>query len=359
MIVFVYGTSAEAIKIAPLARRLETLGIPYEQWLTMFHGDSLLSSVKRLGFTTPDHVIPNGNGGKSIGSPWQTVKWLFSTLFWIIRHRSNIKKRLGKNSIIIVHGDTLTTVLGTVYAKFLGLPSAHVEAGLRSGNWRHPFPEELDRRIAGHLATIHYVPSLDAVENLSTKTNVVYTHGNTVIDAVLDVESSKPFDSEKYGVCLLHRFEFLGNEALVRQTLSTIAEHTTIPIRVYLDDYSSSMMAATIDELDSVNLLPQRKLPYSEFIQTLQHADFVLTDSGGIQAECALLGLPTLIHRKATEQHEGVGENILLSMWNMATLEDFLANYVTYKRNKQVPAISPTQVILDDLGSRGYLVGKA
>ena len=358
MIVFVFGTSAEAIKIAPLARRLEALGIPYEQWLTMFHGESLLSSVKRLGFTTPDHVIPNGNGGKSIGSPWRTIKWLFSTFFWIILNRRNLKKRLGKNSIIIVHGDTLTTVMGTVFAKFLGLPSAHVEAGLRSGNWRHPFPEELDRRIAGQLATIHYVPSLEAVQNLSKKPNVVYTHGNTVLDAVLDVESSKPSDSEKYGVCLLHRFEFLGNEALVRQTLSTIAEYTTIPIRVYLDDYSGSMMAATINELDSDNLLPQRKLPYSEFIQTLQHADFVLTDSGGIQAECALLGLPTLIHRKATEQHEGVGENILLSMWNMATIQHFLSNYELYKRNKQQPEISPTQVILDDLRSRGYLVAK-
>jgi UDP-N-acetylglucosamine 2-epimerase (non-hydrolysing) len=249
--------------------------------------------------------------------------------------------------------------MGTVYAKFLRLPSAHVEAGLRSGNWRHPFPEELDRRIAGHLASIHYVPSLDAVENLSKKSNVIFTFGNTVIDAVLDVESSKHSESEKYGVCLLHRFEFLGNEPLVRQTLSTIAEFSTIPIRVYLDDYSGSMMAEALKELDSDHLLPQRKLPYSEFIQTLQHADFVLTDSGGIQAECALLGLPTLIHRKATEQHEGVGENLLLSMWNMATVEDFLSNYESYKRNKQVPTISPSQVIFDDLQSRGYLAGEA
>lgn len=358
MIVFVYGTSAEAIKIAPLARRLEKLGVPYEQWLTMFHGESLIPSIKRLGFTNPDYIIPNGNKGKSIGSPWQTVKWIFSTFFWLLRNRTNLKNRLGKDSILIVHGDTLTTVMGTVYAKLLGLPSAHIEAGLRSGNWRHPFPEELDRRIAGQLATIHYVPSIEAKNNLSKKKNVVFTHGNTVIDAVLDVEASERPETEKFGVCLLHRFEFLGNDALVEQTLTTIAQSATVPIRIYLDDYSGSMMASVINGLNSQKLFPQPKLPYADFIQTIQHAEFVLTDSGGIQAECALLGLPTLIHRKATEQLEGVGENILLSKWEMSTVSEFLSHYEKYRRNKQEPQISPTQVILDDLESRGYLFGR-
>lgn len=358
MIVFVYGTSAEAIKIAPLARRLQAMGTPYEQWLTMFHGESLLASVERLGFTTPEIIIPNGNSGKSIGNPWQTIKWLFATLFWIIRNKKKLKYRLGSNSIIIVHGDTLTTVMGAIYAKLLGLPSAHIEAGLRSGNWRHPFPEELDRRIAGQLATIHYVPSLDAVDNLSSKKNVIFTHGNTVLDAVLDVEAAKPSGKDKYGVCLLHRFEFLGNETLVAETLSTIANSTTNPVRVYLDDYSGSMMESTIRNLNSSMLIPQRKLPYSEFIQTLQRAEFVLTDSGGIQAECALLGLPTLIHRKATEQLEGVGENISLSMWEMKAVSDFLENYETHRRNKRIPEYSPTQIILSDLESRGYIVAR-
>ena len=355
MIVFVYGTSAEGIKLAPLARRLESRGVAYEQWLTMFHGSSLRQSAQNLGFNDSQEVIPNGNEGQTIRSPFQTLRWILSCLVWIIGNRARLKKRLGKDSILIVHGDTLTTVLGAVFAKILRLPSAHVEAGLRSGNWRHPFPEELDRIIAGALVSIHYAPTQESVNNLRNKQNVVFTHGNTVLDSVLDVEVGKNLAQEKFGVCLLHRFEFLGNPDLVRATLDLIAQKSPVPVRLYLDDYAGGIMGSTIDQIGSGKLVAQKKLPYDEFILTIRQAEFVFTDSGGIQAESALLGLPTLIHRKATEQHDGVGENILLSYWDLAIAEKFLETYKSYKRSPKELEVSPTGIILSDLADRGFL----
>jgi UDP-N-acetylglucosamine 2-epimerase (non-hydrolysing) len=354
VIVFVYGTSAEAIKLAPLARRFESQGVKYEQWLTMFHGTSLQQSVRRLGFTDGQEVIPNGNGGETIRSPWQTLRWIFACLGWILANRRKLKKRIGKNSVLIVHGDTITTVLGATFAKILGLPSAHVEAGLRSGNWRHPFPEELDRIIAGALVSIHYAPSEESVKNLDGKKDVVYTHGNTVIDAVLDVDEDKNQAEEKFGVCLLHRFEFLGNPELVRKTLEIIVNNTKIPVRLYLDDYAGGILGSVLGKISSDKLQAQRKLPYDQFILALRKAEFVFTDSGGIQAECALLGTPTLIHRKATEQHEGVGKNILLSNWDLSVAERFLESYQNYRRPIKRPEISPAEIIVADLVERGF-----
>ena len=86
----------------------------------------------------------------------------------------------------------------------------------------------------------------------------------------------------------------------------------------------------------------------------LKSARFIVTDSGGIQAEAALLGVPTLVHRKTTEQSEGLGENILLSEWDSARLSEFLRNFETYRRPVRRPTESPSDIIVDDLVARGY-----
>lgn len=355
MFVFIFGTSAEAIKIAPLARKFNELGIPYEQWLTMQHGHKLIESAQKLGFQGTQVVIPNGVGGNSLQSSVSALRWIFAMFWWIVSNRRRLKSQLGKNSLLIVHGDTLTTVMGTIFAKILSLPCAHVEAGLRSGDWRNPFPEELDRMIAGKLATIHYVPTLQAEINLQGKANVVYTHGNTVIDAVLEAPQNENLNTESYGVCLLHRFEFLSNLDEVNRTIVSIAEAAPYPVYIFVDDFSGNVLS-DIEALENQNqLITKSKLPYEEFIQVLKEAEFVVTDSGGIQAECAQLGVPTLIHRKATEQWEGVGENIRLSMWEPGAIQNFLSNYKQMRRPVKTPEISPTNVILQDLIERGFL----
>src|SRR3546814_12022661 len=112
----------------------------------------------------------------------------------------------------------MTTVLGTFIGRRLHVPVAHVEAGLRSGNWRHPFPEELDRRIVGRFAHIHYVPTEEAAANLGGRPNVVLTHGHTVQDAVSDDARPLAEPEEASGLVLLHRFAFLSNTARVRET---------------------------------------------------------------------------------------------------------------------------------------------
>lgn len=354
MIVFVYGTTAEAIKIAPVARRLRSRGIHFQQWLTMQHTDSLTAILPVLGLPEPDHIIANGNNGKPLKSARDVVRWLRDVSRWMRREVPGLRRQLPQGSVVVVHGDTLTTVIGALIARRLRVPAAHIEAGLRSGSLRHPFPEELDRRVVGLLASIHYPPTDEAANHLRGKPNVVMTQGNTVIDAVIDQGHEASTDGHEFGVVLLHRFEFISNAQLVNSTIATLAAHSRVPLRLIVDAYSQGPLEHAIRQHGAGRFELQSKLQYPEFIGLLRSAAFIVTDSGGIQAEAALLGVPTLIHRKATEQHEGVGKNIVLSEWENSRLVEFLAGYTDMRRPMSRPDVSPSDVIVDDLVARGF-----
>lgn len=209
MIVLIYGTTAEAIKFAPIYRRLQDQEILVEQWVTLQQAQTVLDALPLLGLPAPDVTITVGANGRPLASTRDTAIWLFNIATWAVRNRKAVRQRVkSEKTIFLVHGDTLTSVVGALLAKFFGAPSAHVEAGLRSGNWRHPFPEELDRRIVGKLAQVHYAPSGDAVKALGKRPHVIYTHGNTALDSLVQaIPSQSSVTSEPFGLVLLHRFE--------------------------------------------------------------------------------------------------------------------------------------------------------
>jgi UDP-N-acetylglucosamine 2-epimerase (non-hydrolysing) len=354
MIVFVYGTTAEAIKLAPIARRLDEKGIKYMQWVTMQHTHALRAILPGLGLPEPDMVIANGVKGEPLRRSGDVIPWALSALRWLGRNRRSLRRSLPENTILLVHGDTMTTVIGAWIARRIHRPSAHVEAGLRSGDWRHPFPEELDRRIVGRLAAVHYAPSPEAVTNLAGVNDVVFTHGNTVLDAVLDHVEGDGQPEAPYGIVLLHRFEYMGNRQLVEETMRAIAEHAPFDVRFFVDEFAKGGLADILPTADLSHIQVQDKLPHAEFVDVLRKAEFVITDSGGIQEECALLGIPTLVHRKATERLEGIGRNVVLSDWKISKLADFLRNYAQHRRQVLRPDRSPSDLIVEDLIARGF-----
>ena len=357
MIVFFYGTTAEAIKLAPVARRLDDQGVAYEQWLTLQQADTVLQALPGLGLPAPDHVLANGRGGKPLAGPADVVRWLGQLLVWLVRHGWAARRRLRRHapSVLIVHGDTMTSVVGAVLARILGADCAHVEAGLRSGDWRHPFPEELDRRIVGRLAQVHYAPSDAAAAVLTGRRGLVHTGHNTVVDAVLDraVEAGRS-DDDPYGLVLLHRFEFLTSAALVERTLDALQRHAPHRLVLVADDQATHALGSRLDALPRDRFRVIGKVSHAEFTGLLAGASFVVTDSGGVQEEAALLGIPTLVHRKATERGDGLGANVVLSEWDVTTLEDFLGRYEDFRRPPNTPTISPSDIVVKDLMTRGY-----
>lgn len=355
VIVLIYGTTAEAIKLAPVYRRLVEKNIATEQWVTLQQSSTVLEALPHLGLPTPDIVITDGVKGRPLSSMLDTARWLLSINSWLIKNKKQLKRRLGKNSIILVHGDTMTSVVGSYIAKVLGAKIGHVEAGLRSGTWRHPFPEELDRRIVGKMADIHYAPSKDAVSALSPRPNVVFTHGNTALDALAErtknvTRSNKP----PYGLVLLHRFEFLNNTKLVTDTIQTLESASPLPLVIVADDHAKHVISAEVAKIGSSKLTVIDKLVHQDFVELATNAEFVVTDSGGVQEEMGFLGTPTLIHRKATERSDGLGRNVSLSDWSMDLLTQFLTHYQERRYPVLELEISPSDIIVNDLRERGY-----
>lgn len=355
MIVLIYGTTAEAIKLAPIMNRLSTAGVPYQQWVTLQQSSTVLDSIKHLGLPAPDEIIADGVHGRPLSSTPDTVRWLLTISGWVVRNRARLKLELGNKSIILVHGDTMTSVVGSIIAKLLRCKIGHVEAGLRSGSWRHPFPEELDRRIVGKLADVHYAPSEASVAALSGRPNVIFTHGNTSLDALAQrAKSSRTSEAAPYGLVLLHRFEFLNNPKLVQSTISTLNSESHLPLKIVADDHAKHIIEAEVGQLSNSQLTVLDKLSHADFVQLASHARFVVTDSGGVQEEMAFLGIPTLIHRKATERSDGLGRNVLLSGWSTVVLSEFLQNYESHRRPIQILEMSPSEIVVNDLRERGY-----
>ena len=225
--------------------------------------------------------------------------------------------------MVLVEGDT-TTVFATALAAFWrACPVGHVEAGLRSGDVRNPFPEEMNRILAGALADLHFAPTRDAAENLrrcGVPDARIFVTGNTVIDALKS--TAEKVRNLPRGVALdprarlvlvtVHRRESFGEP--LRRVLTALARIVaTIPdvelaLPVHPNPNVHRAVHAALDRMPRVHLTPP--LDYLEFVNYLQAAHLVLTDSGGVQEEAPALGKPVLVLRETTERPEGVNAGV-------------------------------------------------
>jgi len=217
---------------------------------------------------------------------------------------------------VIVQGDTTTAMCGALAAFHLGIPVAHVEAGLRSGNRTNPFPEEANRRLIAQLTTWHFAPTPRAASNLFREGHdpcSVHMTGNTVIDSLLWVRkkglgvSAFSSSSPRRLLVTLHRRETQGLQmARVCQAIGAVAE--ALDMEVVLPMHRSPAVREGILPILRKNPMVRlvEPLGYVDLIATLAHATLVVTDSGGIQEEAPSLGVPVLVARDTTERPEGI-----------------------------------------------------
>jgi len=355
----VIGTTAELIKVAPIIRRMQSSD--YELICTKQQGKSLDDLIDNLGFSRQTRFLHSNR---------DPLVRLSSVPFWVLRTLIFISKAIRKPQLetsrtrrgLVVHGDTMTALLAALVGRAKRVDVIHVEAGLRSGTWRNPFPEEICRRAIGNLATLHFAPTLESASNLrKAPGSVIFTHGNTSRDALFDqLEKTQNLLSKKvkYGLVTLHRSELLQNEQILASSLKEIIEVSkVIQIRIVLDERTESVIKGhslwSILEVGCVKTY--KKLAHREFVEQLINAEFVITDSGGIQEECAILGIPCLIHRRFTERRDGLGISSEISQWIPGAIVDFGEKYVRYRHDSEQNGISPSQIIWRELVERGYV----
>lgn len=359
-IVFIAGTTAEVIKVAPVMQELSRRDVPYRMWSTEQHGSGVSQTLADLGLRPPDRILVSGKGHKAITRVSQVPGWFINVAGTTLAHIRSLRNDVG-HGVIVVHGDTFTTVLGALIGRVLRVDVAHIEAGLRSGSLSNPLPEELNRRIVGHLATIDFAPTAVEKSNLERlgrvqtgKAEVFVTEANTVVDALETAPAGQaelPDLPDRFGLVTLHRFELVQDRDEFEAILSELHDTAErIPLVFVIGQSENERLQSLgLNGLFSKNMIRIPKRSYSKFLPILKRASFVVTDSGGLQEECAALGKPCLVHRRRTERLQGIGENVRLSGLDLGVLRDFLFNWHDYERSSQVGTYHPSRLIADVL----------
>lgn len=310
----VFGTRPEAIKMAPVVAGLRNVqGIDSRVCVTAQHRQ-MLDQVLELFRITPDYDLDLMKPGQGLHDVTAAVLLSLRPVFEDFRP-----------DLVLVHGDTTTTLSTSLVAYYHKAAVGHVEAGLRTGNIYSPWPEEVNRKVTGAIARLHFAPTQSAQNNLLAEAvpadHVVVT-GNTVIDALhqvttrLDNEPDMatalaeklPLPDDKRILLVTgHRREsFGGGFERICQALSRLAtrEDLHIVYPVHLNPNVKGPVERHLSGFDNVSLIaPQDYLP---FVYLMGRADVILTDSGGVQEEAPSLGKPVLVMRDKTERPEAV-----------------------------------------------------
>lgn len=368
VIILFYGTSGELIKIAPLLKTLKR-----ESYLcvnTAQQPGQVKAIRKEAKIAEPDFTVANGYKGRELSKVWQLGLWFFVVFFNLIKKNHAIRKAIkrdGIKPIVMVHGDTVTTVIGALYGALNGYKVAHIEAGLRSHDWMNPFPEEIDRMIVSKIARIHFAPGDAPMNNLKeakTKGLMVNTNINTVFDSMTMAKESKTLFGSKYnipkeyGLASIHRNELMAKPEILKQLIITLNEFSEKHPIIFLDHpvTVSRLKELGYDDLfTSKGLIRIPKQSYYNFISLLAKSAFVVTDSGGLQEECAYLNIPCLLHRLATEREEGLGANVILSKFDDNVVRKFLKKPSKLVGTVQKDKISPTGIIIEKLTNLGFI----
>jgi UDP-N-acetylglucosamine 2-epimerase (non-hydrolysing) len=360
LIAFIVGTTAELIKIAPVYHELRTRGRASEIWYTGQHIEELEATLADLDLPHPQQWLVPAESARNLARPAQVPGWVGRLVATVWRHRRALRRRLradGTPPVVLVHGDTFTCPIGAVVGRLLGAHVGHVEAGLRSGSLRHPFPEELNRRVAGRLVQFHFAPTQREAENLRRHRGLVVTTGaNTIIDAVR-YALSHPKETgltlpAEYGLATLHRYELVSRPEMYRAALETLKEYSSrLPIVYFAGASERERLEqyGLLDLFDEKDFRIEEKLSYVAFLPILARARFVVTDSGGLQEETAHLGIPCAVHRDRTERHDGEGRSVTITGFSIPALRRFLDDPEPYRGGGLNEEIHPSRVIVDAL----------
>jgi UDP-N-acetylglucosamine 2-epimerase (non-hydrolysing) len=311
-ILFVLGTRPEAIKLAPVVRRFREAHREFQTCVVVTaQHRGLLDQTLDVFSITPDYDL-------NVMQPGQS---LFGSTSRIIAALEPVFAK-EKPDFVLVQGDTTTTFCGALAAFYSNVPVGHVEAGLRTGDMRQPFPEEMNRVLTTRLATLHFAPTEMAADNLRREgipdENISIT-GNTGIDAVLEtcdaLESGKlraegvpQIDPRKKLILVTaHRRESFGEGFVgICDGLARLAQRDDVEI-IYPVHPNPNVRGVVQDKLASLpNVRLIEPLSYLPFVDLMRRARVLLTDSGGVQEEGPSLGKPVLVMREKTERPEAV-----------------------------------------------------
>ncbi|MBV7257566.1 UDP-N-acetylglucosamine 2-epimerase (non-hydrolyzing) [Pacificimonas sp. WHA3] len=296
------GTRPEAIKLAPVYLALRARGAGARIYDTGQHPDLLPSAL--AAFAIPDTAVQR-SPQRGVSAPLKMLPDMQRML------------RAHAPGGVIVQGDTASAFAGALAGVLSGLPVHHVEAGLRSGDWLSPFPEEFIRAGIGRLSAQHFAPTPLAGRNLAAEgiaADRIHIAGNTIVDALRLIlpgrnqrKRTRPSQSAggKLVVLTVHRRESEGaGTRAILGAAAELARRRDVHVIYPAHPRTTTDELAALGSGHGIEVVPP--IPYADFVQLLARADLAITDSGGVQEEAAILGTPLICCRNVTERPEAL-----------------------------------------------------
>ena len=318
--VFIVGTRAQLIKVAPVMIACERENQAALLLLTGQHVETMQDLIEEFGIRSPqENAVPE----LERSTVQSLVRWIPRAYLALSRKLGSMKAD-GRALNVVVHGDTMSTVLGAVAARRNGIKVFHLESGLTSGKLFDPFPEEISRRIVFRVTDVAVCPGAESASYMrkNYRCSVIDTVANTIVDSVmmatqhLDSPVKEEGPQAPYMVASLHRFQNLFDGKRLRFLVKFLSELSLrYPIHFVLHPATkkrleSEGLLAGLSAIPNIRLSP--RLGYSAFLGLASRAACVLTDGGSNQEELAVLGVPTIVMRQTTERADGLGENAIM-----------------------------------------------
>lgn len=343
----IFGTRPEAIKMAPLVKEIEKNSDTLESivCVTAQHRQ-MLDSVLELFEIKPDFDLDIMKENQNLWSITSNV---------LLKTKDVLEKV--KPDVVLVHGDTTTSMAAALSAFYAKIPVGHVEAGLRTFDKYYPFPEEINRVFTDSLCTYFFAPTQQSCENLR-KSNVdekhIYKTGNTVIDALFYTVKNKSKEPEelklnkdlKTILLTSHRRENFGEpiKEICKAVLELVEKNSDIEVvyPVHLNPNVQKPVYELLDGKERIHLI--KPLEYATFCTLMKKSHIILTDSGGVQEEAPSLGKPVLVLRDTTERPEAIEYGTVKLVGTdrkkiVSTVQNLLDEKEAYKKMSE--AINP------------------
>jgi len=358
--IFVLGTRAQLVKIAPVLRLAAEKRLRHTVWFTGQHLESIEDLISDFGLRSEFIQPANPKERSSIG---RLLVWIPKTFYDCYRYISGVKLWTGKRPLVIVHGDTLSTWLGAVAGHWGGGDIVHLESGLSSGKWNDPFPEELLRRLTFRKARYALCPNDEAEQRMKRYQGciVVNTQENTLLDCVrfaLRNVSPPGSGAADYFVASIHRFQNIYRRdelACIVDEIRAVAKHGDVQFILHpatelrLKKYGLYEVL-----LESQGIKVRPRMSYTDFLALLSGARGVFSDGGSNQEELSYLGVPTVLYRERSERPDGLGHNVIMRGQIDKSLDEFIGDgsLDRLRRGSRVDSpAEPSRITVDKLSS--------
>ncbi len=329
--IFVIGTRAQLVKVAPVLRVAAEFRLPHTVWLSGQHTESIRDLIDDFGIVS-EIVRPALTNERAtiVG----LIMWFPSALWTCYKYVRSTYAEVTGRPLVIVHGDTLSTFASALAGRVAGGTVVHLESGLTSGKLFDPFPEEILRRLTFRLTGYAICPNENAVRRMQSYRcyEIVNTLENTLLDcvryAVKTENSRSTVTVQSYFVASIHRVQNIYSRSRLAGIVQEIIEIASIGKVHFVLHPATEKRLTKLGLKDLLSNAPdvilEPRMSYTQFVSLLAGARAVLSDGGSNQEELSYLGVPTVLFRDRSERPDGIGRNVILRRTINGPLTDFI-----------------------------------